>query len=140
MFRIVLFVLLIMTVTTACGKRGAPIPQDAINMFTWQGSTAELTTQGCLQITADMKGATHNVEMFMLEIEADNEAICRDCPFLPNERVQIEAVTAQQHDEITRYTFQYCPQTSAISYRWRLIAQNVFAALPHALTTPKAVY
>ena len=123
---------------SGCGKKGNPIPQDGKRQFAWQSAEASWGANGCLNITARMTGATENVDDFRLELEAEDESICRECPFTPGETADLTPQQAVPADNGTNYAFTYCPAAKAPSYRWRLVAANVFTSFPHALT-PVAV-
>ena len=66
-------------VLPACGKKGAPIPQDQKNRFAWKTEDAQFIGNGCLAVTASMTGAVHNVDSFLLELEplTPQTPICR---------------------------------------------------------------
>lgn len=122
-----------------CGKKGMPQPQDEKKLFAWKSAEATFNASGCLNITAVMSGATENVDIFRLELEAEDAAICRECPFSPGETADLTPQRAVPGQNETRYVFTYCPGTRAPSYRWRLVGINVFTAFPHALTAVKIV-
>lgn len=136
-----------------CGKKGDPIPQDQKNIFTWDNATASLTANGCLAVSALMRGAAQNVDSFTIELEplsanADStlpaelqtaQDTCEGCPFTPREHAEITPQQAVQVEKGTRYAFTYCPTTKAAAYRWRLVARNVFMAFPFAITPIKTV-
>lgn len=145
-----LFLLLALVLTLAlpvgCGKKASPIPQDAKNVFTWKGSKATRATvmqngtpQNCINILADMTGAVHNVESFLIELEPQSGEICRECPFTPSEASQIKPTNTQTYEATTRFTFNYCPTREAESYRMRLVATNLFAAFPYEMTKIQTV-
>ena len=121
-----------------CGKKGPPVPQDQKKQFAWQSAEATLTAAGCLNITAKLSGATENVERFTLELEPEGPDICVECPFNPVENVTLTPQDSMERDDGILYLFAYCPQRKADSYRWRLVARNVFNAFPHALTPLRA--
>ncbi len=137
----------------ACGKKGEPVPQDRKNMFAWKDEQAHFAANGCLAVTATMTGATRNVEGFSLELEPFTPAPAEDlppelaaipdscvgCPFLPRETAKIRPQEIVDGKNSTRYTFTYCPRLAATSYRWRLVARNVFRSFPFALTPVKTV-
>lgn len=113
----------------ACGKKDSPQPQETRYKFSWAESAADISN-GCLSITARLDGAYENAESFMLEVEPVTDGICLDCPFKPAEFFEVTPVTAEEG----LYTFQYCPETQAEVYRWRLLARNLFRGLSHAQT------
>lgn len=122
-----------------CGKKGMPQPRDEKRLFAWKSAEATFNTSGCLNITAVMTGATENVDAFRLELEPERAAICRECPFSPEETADLTPQQAVSGQDGTRYVFTYCPGTRAPSYRWRLVGINVFSAFPHALSPVKIV-
>lgn len=139
----------LLLLTSACGKKNDPLPQDQKNVFAWEKATAMFTPNGCLAISAIMTGATRNIDGFSLELEPlavaldanlppelrKEEDTCEGCPFVPRES---EELTPQEVIPLekgkTRYAFIYCPQTKTTAFRWRLVARNVFMAFPYALT------
>ena len=108
-------------------------------MFAWEDVSATLNPGMCLTITADMSGATRNVEVFMLELEPKTEAVCVECPFNPVEVAVLKPDTTQARSNGERFQFTYCPRNKADSYRWRLVAHNVFKAFPYALSPTKTL-
>ena len=132
----------------SCGKKGDPVPQDQKNQFSWEESRAVMTPNGCLAIAALMSGAAQNVNSFSLELEplappADSslppelqtpQDTCEGCPFTPRETADIEPEEITSNDRGTRYSFTYCPEKKAASYRWRLVAKSVFLAYPYQIT------
>ena len=140
-------------VLPACGKKGAPIPQDQKNRFAWKTEDAQFIGNGCLAVTASMTGAVHNVDSFLLELEpltpqtdpdlppelAVASDTCAGCPFTPRESSEIVPQERAAGDKATRYTFTYCPSVKAAAYRWRLVARNVFKAFPFELTPIRTV-
>lgn len=142
----VLALALALVFVPACGKKGNPIPQDAKNLFQWKGSKATRATvmqngepKNCITILADMTGAVRNVESFLLELEPQTGDICLDCPFTPSEAQAVSPTSTQTAQDITRYSFSYCPTTQASAYRLRLVAINVFAAFPYEMTKVQTV-
>lgn len=143
MKRTLLFLLLVLLALplSACGKKGPPIPQDAKNMFAWKAAKASRATvmkngepRNCLTVLADMTGATSNVEAFLLELEPQTGDICLECPFSPGETQVVNPISTQTYQDTVRYTFSYCPTKEAPAYRVRLVARNVFASFPYAMT------
>jgi len=125
----------------ACGKKGPPIPNDTTNLFSWKAAKGEVFTEKydgqlvrCLSVTADLAGAAHNAERFILEIEPQTADVCEGCPFLPAEFADVVPETAIAAQDFTRYTFAYCPAKQADAYRWRLAAHSVFKGVPHAFS------
>ena len=143
----------LLLIAAGCGKKGDPVPQDKKNLFSWESADAALTGNGCLAISALMKGAARNVDGFSIELEplaasADSTLLkelqtpqdtCEGCPFTPRETQELTPQQAVPTDSGTRFAFTYCPQTKAAAYRWRLVARNVFMAFPYALTPVKTV-
>lgn len=143
----------LLLIAAGCGKKGDPVPQDKKNLFSWESADAALTRNGCLAISALMKGAARNVDGFSIELEplaasADStlpkelqtpQDTCEGCPFTPRETQELTPQQAVPMDSGTRFAFTYCPQTKAAAYRWRLVARNVFMAFPYALTPVKTV-
>ena len=141
----------LLLIAAGCGKKGDPVPQDKKNLFSWESADAALTGNGCLAISALMKGAARNVDGFSIELEplaasADStlpkelqtpQDSCEGCPFTPRETQELTPQQAVPTDSGTRFAFTYCPQTKAAAYRWRLVARNVFMAFPYALTPVK---
>ena len=119
----------LLLIAAGCGKKGDPVPQDKKNLFSWESADAVLTRNGCLAISALMKGAARNVDGFSIELEP--LAASADSTLPPQQAVPT--------DSGTRFAFTYCPQTKAAAYRWRLVARNVFMAFPYALTPVKTV-
>jgi hypothetical protein len=117
-----------------CGKKIAPVPQDYKNVFFWKSSAGAINARGCLSVGGELQGSVNNVQRFMLEVEAVTEELCIDCPFMPREIVMVHS----ESDVAAAPQFTYCPSAKAPAYRWRLVAQNVYRALPHAVT-PVAV-
>ena len=52
----------LLLIAAGCGKKGDPVPQDKKNLFSWESADAALTGNGCLAISALMKGAARNVD------------------------------------------------------------------------------
>ena len=89
----------LLLIAAGCGKKGDPVPQDKKNLFSWESADAALTGNGCLAISALMKGAARNVDGFSIELEplaasADStlpkelqtpQDTCEGCPFTPRE-------------------------------------------------------
>ena len=67
--RITLILCCLLLIAAGCGKKGDPIPQDKKNLFEWESADAALTGNGCLAISAFMKGAARNVDGFSIELE-----------------------------------------------------------------------
>lgn len=59
----------LLLIAAGCGKKGDPVPQDKKNLFSWESADAALTGNGCLAISALMKGAARNVDGFSIELE-----------------------------------------------------------------------
>ena len=59
----------LLLIAAGCGKKGDPVPQDKKNLFSWESADAALTRNGCLAISALMKGAARNVDGFSIELE-----------------------------------------------------------------------
>ena len=121
--------LVLLVFVCACGKKGAPVPQEARYKFSW-GETSATIVNDCLVISAQLEGAYDNAEGFLLETEPTTDNICLDCPFRPTLTHDIQPSAAQEG----LLTFQYCPETVADSYRWRLVARNIYRSLPNVLT------
>lgn len=60
----------LLLIAAGCGKKGDPVPQDKKNLFSWESADAALTGNGCLAISALMKGAARNVDGFSIEAGA----------------------------------------------------------------------
>lgn len=134
----------LLLIAAGCGKKGDPVPQDKKNLFSWESADAALTGNGCLAISALMKGAARNVDGFSIELEplaasadstlpkelADAAGYLRRLPLHPARNAGTDAAQAVPTDSGTRFAFTYCPQTKAAAYRWRLVARNVFQGLP----------
>lgn len=131
---VLLTLLLCALIVVGCGKKGPPAPQDEKKKFAWQRVEGQLTSAGCLSIAAALNGAVANVESFTLELEPQSGDICVECPFDPLENVTLAPQERQDIDNGALYLFAYCPQSRTESYRWRLVARNVFNAFPHALS------
>ena len=131
----------LLLIAAGCGKKGDPVPQDKKNLFSWESADAALTGNGCLAISALMKGAARNVDGFSIELEPLAASADSTLPKELQTR-ETQELTPQQAvptDSGTRFAFTYCPQTKAAAYRWRLVARNVFMAFPYALTPVKTV-
>lgn len=103
-------------------------------MFQWKNVEASLTPSMCVSIVADMSGAAQNVESFVLELEPKSDSVCVDCPFNPYEVATLTPNETVEREKSTRFLFTYCPQNKADSYRWRLVARNVFNAFPYVIS------
>ena len=93
----------LLLIAAGCGKKGDPVPQDKKNLFSWESADAALTGNGCLAISALMKGAARNVDGFSIELEplaasADStlpkelqtpQDTCEGCPFTPRETQEL---------------------------------------------------
>ena len=146
-------VLCLLLVAAGCGKKGDPVPQDKKNLFVWEKADAAFTKNGCLVVSAQMSGATRNVDGFSIELEplaASTDSTlpkelqtpqdtCEGCPFTPRDTQELTPQQAVPTDGGTRYAFTYCPTIKAAAYRWRLVARNVFMSFPFALTPIKTV-
>ncbi|MDR2727263.1 MAG: hypothetical protein LBC10_04640 [Deltaproteobacteria bacterium] len=126
--------LLLIGVLCACGKEGPPVPRDQHNMFAWGEATADFAGY-CLVFAGQLNGAYENANIFALELEAGTDDICLNCPFRPDEFLELTPDSAEEG----LFIFQYCPTTMADTYRWRLIAQNALQSLPHAVSPVKIV-
>lgn len=131
--------LILALAAVGCGKKGPPVPQDQRNVFAWEEVTAEITPGMCFAITADLRGATRNVEVFLLELEPKSDAVCVECPFNPVEVTELKPDVVQDRNNGQRYQFSYCPGSKADSYRWRMVARNVFKAFPYATSPIKTL-
>ena len=118
----------------ACGKEGPPVPRDQRNMFSWGETSADFSGD-CLIFAGQLDGAYENANIFTLELETSTDGICLDCPFKLGEVLELMPVSAEDG----LFTFQHCPATMADVYRWRLIAQNIFLSLPHAVSPIKII-
>ncbi len=125
-----LLLLAVSLIVCACGKKGDPIPQDYRYMFSW-GETSAVITNDCLMITAQLEGAYENVESFLLEVEPTTGEICLDCPFKAGDVSVVQPTSS----EGGLFSFQYCPENPVDSYRWRLVARNIYRGLPSALSS-----
>ena len=134
-FALLLFpALFLLGTLCACGKEGPPVPRDQHNTFAWEETAAEFS-RNCLTFSGQLKGAYENAHIFVLELEAASSDICLACPFKPDELLELTPSSAKNG----LFTFQHCPEAQADAYRWRLIAQNVFQPLPHAVSPIKIV-
>ncbi len=144
-----LLLVMCLALAVACGKKGPPVPKDEQNLFAWKAAKGELYTGQqngvpvrCLSVTADMTGASRNVQSFLLEVEPQTADVCTGCPFLPGEIAKISPQTIQTSGDTTRFSFEYCPKTETATYRWRLVARSLFTSAPHMFskvyTTPAA--
>ena len=69
----------LLLIAAGCGKKGDPVPQDKKNLFSWESADAALTGNGCLAISALMKGAARNVDGFSIELEPPIPPCRRNC-------------------------------------------------------------
>ena len=152
--QLVLVLCCLLLAAAGCGKKGAPVPQDSRNVFSWESADAVFTgNDGCLAISALMKGAARNVDGFTIELEPlspspdstlpkelqTQQDTCEGCPFTPRETQELTPLQAISDESTTKFSFTYCPKTKAAAYRWRLVARNVFMAFPYALTPIKTL-
>ncbi len=137
----ILLLLLLCLTLPACGKKDYPIPRDQENLFAWKAAkgvlfpgTRDKAPARCLAVTADLTGASRNVERFLLEIEPQTENVCKGCPFMPSEIFAVMPQRVQIAGNTTRFSFEACPTQSAPAYRWRLVAQSLFKSAPHVFS------
>ncbi|MBO4312463.1 MAG: hypothetical protein J5828_05650 [Desulfovibrionaceae bacterium] len=140
-FTLLLLILLLGLALPACGKKDNPRPKDQEKLFAWKAAkgvlfsgTRDKAPVRCLAVTADLTGAAHNVERFLLEIEPQTENVCKGCPFMPEEIITVTPQRVQTAGNTTRLSFEACPAQSAPAYRWRLVAQSLFKSVPHVFS------
>lgn len=122
-----------------CGKKAMPEAQDAREKFTWKSAKATATAN-CLDINAELSGNLRNIAGVVLELEqAGTGEDCPNCPFLPVERKEFAIDNLSAQGKAGRIELDYCPETKAPAYRWRLVARNVYRSFPYQLTPVQTV-
>lgn len=143
----------LLLIAAGCGKKGDPVPQDKKNLFSWESADAALTGNGCLAISALMKGAARNVDGFSIELEplaasadstlpkelADAAGYLRRLPLHPARNAGTDAAASRPHGFGNAVRVYLLPANQGGGVPLRLVARNVFMAFPYALTPVKTV-
>lgn len=130
-YALLLALIALLGVATACGKKGFPQPDDPERKF--RIAAAEARVEGhCLIIQAQLEGAYANIEALRLDVEGSSlEDACLPCPFVPNETEHFSRHDVTFDIQTGLLSFSYCPKPAEI-YRWRLSGISRFSSIPHA--------
>lgn len=112
---------------TACGKKGAPLPQESDRYFAFQNISLQVNSVGALTVMGTVTGNIKNIQGITFEIEAFDET-CPTCPFVPTQSVVLNARNIiNGNGDFSETVF---PAQKADGYRWRLVGHNLYAGVP----------
>ena len=127
-----LLALLVVLCLAGCGKKDWPTAQDREDVFTWESISAERES-GCLNISARLGGAVHNLAAVVLELEG-SPAACPECPFQPESRTFLDLRSPQIKQEGDRLWISHCGLEADRTYRFRLRGKNRINGLEDSLS------
>lgn len=124
-----------------CGKKGAPQPRSTSDIFTWEEASANATgSNECLHFSGTLQGNLRNIDAIAVELQtAGSITDCPTCPFNPNERVEFRPEELGLTSLNGTFSMNYCPTHRSDAYRWRMVGENVFTTLEHAITPVRGV-
>lgn len=140
-FRGMLIIMVFVTclVMAGCGLKGDPIPDNAQDEFAFGELSAEMAMDGVLTFNGKMTGASQNLEYLVLEIQPVDGELCLGCPFLAQEQQRFDSRDIWSDPSGGSFSFVFTPVYPAETYRWRLLARNVYAGLPEIVSEVKVV-
>lgn len=117
-----------------CGKKAMPTPQNESEMFQWKSAVASYHS-GCLNISAELSGNVSNIDGILLQVQPLSSAdSCLGCPFLAEEEQDYTYSDVVLPGTGNNIAMNFCPQTKAEAYQWRLIGRNVIRTFPYMTT------
>jgi hypothetical protein len=126
-----------LTLALGCGRRGAPKPKVASEVFAFSETSASVAGD-CLSVQGLVTGSIANVAR--IDIEAApvrGPEDCPACPFTPVETGEFSVGSSNLDMESGHFVFSYCPHASAQAQRWRIVGRNTHPGMPHTLTMPQ---
>lgn len=130
---LVLALLLSLLGGLGCGRKLWPKPTLSEDVFSLTGLTGTRRAS-CLTVEAKVTGAADNLDgVTLLLAETGPDRNCPDCPFTPENRVEIDRSSPLFSLNGQDLRLQFCG-LSPSPYRWRLVARNSFPALPPVVT------
>jgi len=140
------WIMALLLVLCACGKKGPPMPDYSDRLFSWQNVFAVMTDDGCIGVSGTVEGAARNLAEIVLELQPlGSSEDCATCPFMPADFHRVSAADAVESPDGRTFRFTYCPSsavpfaTDGHSWRWRVAGRNVFYGLPPVLTPVRLV-
>ncbi|THB65135.1 MAG: hypothetical protein D6E12_13295 [Desulfovibrio sp.] len=114
-------------VSLGCGRKSWPEAQILAEEFGYKTIHA-VREEGCLVIRTALDGKWQNMSRMLLEI-SDTDTDCPGCPFYPSQEVEVstEAGNLMQEEEVL--IIRLCGLNEGQTYRWRLVAYNVYDEL-----------
>ena len=140
-FRLILAIMVfsVCLMATGCGLKGDPIPDNTRDEFTFGELSAEMAIDGVLTFTGQMTGASQNMEYLVLEIQPVDGELCLGCPFLAQEQQRFDSRDIWSDPSGKNFSFVFTPSYISDTYRWRLVARNVYAGFPDGVSEIKVV-
>lgn len=122
-----------------CGKKDMPKPQNESEMFQWKSAVASFHA-GCLNISAELSGNVGNIDGILLQVQPlPSDDSCLGCPFLPEEEQDYDYDDIVLPGTGNYIAMNFCPNTKAKAYQWRLIGRNVIRTFPYMSTSVELV-
>lgn len=120
--KLLVFALIAALGLAGCGKKDWPSVQTREDVLTWEEVSVE-REPACLNISARLGGAAHNLAGVLLELEGSPQA-CPECPFLPSRRIFFEVSAPQVQMTGSRLQISHCGLKAEQAYRLRLRGTN----------------
>jgi hypothetical protein len=137
--RVVLFLgFLALSLSTACGRYGAPEPRQGSRSFSWEKLDINADT-ACLEFNALVSGGYTNLDTVILELSADIPGNCSNCPFKPTEIYTLDDLSQNYDRQSGNLQFFYCPAEQSPDYRVRIIGTNIYDTARNAISRVQTV-
>ncbi len=116
---------------TGCGVKIWPAPTKSDDIFTFASVEGRRVGE-CLKVVVRVDGAHQNVDNLSLQFQADGSGPgegCPTCPFFPAIRKEFVPGSEGIQSDGPTFVFSECGLDPAKSYRWRVVARNVYDTL-----------
>lgn len=117
--------------STGCGVKVWPAPQKSDDLFTFASVEGRRVGE-CLKVVVKVDGSYQNVDNLSLQFQADGSGPgegCPTCPFFPAIRKEFVPGSEGIQSDGPTFVFSECGLDPSKSYRWRVVARNVYDTL-----------